>query len=68
MASSWRSVGSFDGNGKIHWKGKSRRSRSCGFGPRPGDGMRAGQPSCGLGLGDAPHLPKEDLAGAVRLL
>ena len=35
-------------------------------GPRPGE-IRASQPSSNLGLG-AFQLPKEDLAGAVRLL
>ena len=33
------------------WKGKSTRSRSCGLGPRPSEGIRASQPSSGLGLG-----------------
>ena len=47
------------------WKGKSTRSRSCGLGPRPSEGTRAGQPSCGLGLGDAFQLSKEDVAGAA---
>ena len=31
--------GKVDGNGKIEWEGKSRRSRSCGRGPRPGEGI-----------------------------
>ena len=53
---------------RLEWKGKSRGSRSCGLGPRPGEGIRASQPSCGLGLGDAFQLSKEDVAGAVRLL
>ena len=52
---------------RLEWKGKSRGSRSCGLGPRPGEGIRASQPSCGLGLGDAFQLSKEDVAGAVRL-
>ena len=30
--------------------------------------VHSSQPSYGLGLGDAFHIPKEDLAGAVRLL
>ena len=38
-----------------------------GFGSGPGEGIRASQPSCGLGLGDSFQLPKEDLEGAVRL-
>ena len=59
---------SFHGNGKISWKCKSRRLGSCGLGPRPGEGIRAGQPSCGLGLGDALQLSKEDLAGALWVL
>ena len=49
-------------------KSKSRRSRGCGLGAGPCEGIRASQPSCGLGLGDALQLPKEDLAGAVRVL
>ena len=52
---------------RVNWKGKSRRSRSCGFGPRPGEGIRASQPSCSLVLGSALQLPKEDLASAVRV-
>ena len=31
-----------------------------------GPGLRAGQSSCGVGLGDALQFPKEDLASAVR--
>ena len=31
------------------------------------DRIRASQLSCGLGLGDALQLPKEDIAGTVRL-
>ena len=34
----------------------------------PGEGSSAGQSSCGVGLGDALQLPKEDIAGAVWLL
>ena len=55
-----------NGNGEIRWKSKSRGSRRCGFGAGPCEGIRASQPSCGLGLGDAFLLPKKDLAGAVR--
>ena len=33
----------------------------------PCEGIRASQPSGGLGLGDALQLPKEDIAGAERL-
>ena len=62
-------MGSIDGNGEIiNGKAKSRRSRSRGFGPGPGEGIRASQPSSGRGLGAAFQLPKEDLAGAARLL
>ena len=60
-------MGSIDGKVETSWKGKSRRSRSHGFGPRLGEGIRASQPSCGLGLSDARQLPKENIAGAVRL-
>ena len=31
-------------------------------------GLRAGQSSCGVDLGDAFQLPKEDLASAMRVL
>ena len=55
--------------GKYWWKWKdltgeagSRRSRSFGLGAGPGEGLRAGQSSCGVGLGDALQFPKEDLA------
>ena len=44
---------------------KGRRSRSCGLGLGPDEGLRARQPPCGLGLGVVLQLPKEDLAGAV---
>ena len=39
----------------------SRQSGKC-------DGLRAGQSPCGVGLGDAVQLPKEDIAGAMRVL
>ena len=48
-------------------KGNGTRSRSLGLGSEPGEGLRAGQSSCGVGLGDALQLPKEDLASAVRV-
>ena len=41
---------------RFNGKAKSRRSRSRGLGPRLGEGIRASQPSCGLGLGDAFQL------------
>ena len=44
---------------------KSRRKRDCGPGAGPCEGIRASQPTDGLGLGDALQLPKEDVAGAV---
>ena len=47
---------------------KQKIKELCGLGPRPGEGIRASQPSCGLGLGDAFQLPREDLEGAVQLL
>ena len=47
---------------------KGRISSSLGIGLGPGEGLRAGQSSCGVGLGDALQLPKEDLASAVRVL
>ena len=46
---------------RLEWKGKSTRSRSCGLGPRPGEGIRASQPSSGLGLGDAFQLSRKML-------
>ena len=59
--------GNFDGDGKIQWKSKGRRSRSRGVGPRLGEGLRASQPLCGLGLVDTLQFPKEDLVGALWL-
>ena len=59
-----------DGDGKIKWDRRKEgcsRSGSC-FGSGPGKGLRACQPPCGLGLGDAFQLPEEDLASAVWLL
>ena len=41
---------------------------SSGPGAGPGEGLRAGQFSCGVDLGDALQLPKKDIAGAVWLL
>ena len=45
-----------------------RRLRSLCFGPDLGEGFRAGQSSCGVGLGDVLQLPMEDLASVVRPL
>ena len=42
-----------------------RRSGSGGHCSEPGEGFRARQPPCGVGLGDALQLPMEDLAGAL---
>ena len=36
-----------------------------GIGAGPGEGLRAGQSRCGVGLANALQLPKEDVAGAV---
>ena len=41
---------------------------SGGLGSVPGERLRARQPPCGLAQGDALQLPKEDLAGALRVL
>ena len=60
-------MGNIDGNGKVLWKSKGRRSRSCGLGLGLGEGLRTCQLPSGLGLGDALQLPKEDLAGALRV-
>ena len=58
--------------GKFGWRWRDlmekQKQKIKGLGPRPGEGILASQLSCGLGLGDAFQLPKEDLAGAVRLL
>ena len=43
---------------RLQWKSKSRGSRGCGLGAGPCEGIRASQPSCCLGLGDAFLLPK----------
>ena len=55
--------------GRSCWNGEvqilSRRRSSLGSGP--GEGLRAREPPCGVGLGDALRFPKEDLASAVRL-
>ena len=61
----WENI---DGDSKIYWQSKRRGSRTSGLGSGPGKGLRACQPPCGSGLGDAFQLPKEDLASAVRLL
>ena len=47
---------------------KAEDRRGCGVGAGSCEGIRASQPSCGLGLGDTLLLPKKDLAGALRLL
>ena len=44
---------------------EKRGSRSGSVGSGPGKGVPAGQPPCGLGLGDAFQFPKENLAGGV---
>ena len=36
-----------------------------GLGPGPGEGLRAGESPCGVGVGNALQFPKEDLAGAL---
>ena len=47
---------------------QKQRIEGCDLRPRPGEGIRASQPFCGLGFGDAFQLPKEDLEGSMRLL
>ena len=68
----WRSsadsLGNFDGDGKVQWESKGRRSRSLGLGLGLGEGLRAGQSPCGVVLGDALQLPEEDTAGALWVL
>ena len=49
-------------------RAKEEDQGCCGLGSGPSEGLRACQPPCGLGLGDALLLPKEDLASAVRIL
>ena len=76
--------GSFEGSGGASrapevakWQQKWKASKyqpeeedsgSSGPGLGPGEGFRASQPPCGVGLGDALQLPKEDIAGAIRVL
>ena len=47
----WRisadSLGNFVGDGEVQIPSRGRRSRSLGFRPPPGDGLRSGQSSCG---------------------
>ena len=45
--------GNVAGNGKIYTPGRRKGSRSDGFGPGPGEGLRAGQSPSGLGSGNA---------------
>ena len=61
-------MGKCDGNGEVQISSGRRRSGSSTFGLGLGEGLRAGQSPCGLGLGDALQLPKEDVAGAMRVL
>ena len=42
------------------------RSGSSGLGSGRGEGLRAGQSPCCVGMGDALQFPKEDFAGAMR--
>ena len=58
--------GDSDGDGKIGWESKGRRSRGFGFGLGLGEGLRASQFPCGVGLGNTLQLLKEDLASALR--
>ena len=66
--SSTNSVGNMNAHGKIQGQCNRRGSRSFGLSAGLGEGIRACQLPCGLGLGDAFQLPKEDLASAVRVL
>ena len=59
-------MGNLAGHGKIQIHGRSKRSRSGS--PGLDKSLRAGQSSGGVGLGDALQLPKEDIAGAMRVL
>ena len=43
-------------------RAKAEDQGCCSLGSGPSEGLRACQPLCGLGLGDALLLPKEDLA------
>ena len=58
------SLGKFGGNGAVQISSGRRIFGSGGVGSGPGEGFRARQPPCGLGLGDALQLANEDLAGA----
>ena len=62
------SLGNLVGDGQVQILGRRRTSRNCCPGPRNGEGFRASQSPCGLGLGDAFQFPKEDIAGALRVL
>ena len=53
-----------DGNGEVQVLSRGKRFGS-GSGAGPGEGIGAGQSPCGVGLGDALQLPKEDLADAL---
>ena len=50
---------------RFNGRAKSRRKRTVALVAGPCEGIRASQPTDGLGLGDALQLPKEDVAGAV---
>ena len=65
---SLNSLGKFDGNGEVQISSGRRRFGSGGLGSGLGEGLRARQPSGGLGLGNALQLPKKDLAGALWIL
>ena len=56
--------GKFDANKEVYISSGRRSFGSGGLGSGLGECLRAGQPSCGLGLGDALQFLEEDLAGA----
>ena len=50
---------------RFKYQAGEKRSRSDSFGLGPDEDLRAGQSSCGVGLGDALQLRKEDFDGAL---
>ena len=57
------SMGNVDGDGEVLIPSGRRRLGSGG--PGPGEGLREGQSSCGVGPDNALQFPKKDIAGAL---
>ena len=43
------------------------KAKARGLGPEPGRALRASESPCGVGLGNALQLPKEDLSSVLQL-